>query len=306
MTTITSSLGTRAQDAELRDRLLRPWPRLTTSGIVGMVAIALFYVWGMVGTKASPVELAKGVPNMLDFFRRLTPPQWDLKPLALQTPTITVAPGFVIPELGLSGMSVMAPEILFAILETIQMALIGTTGAVILAFPFGLLAARNTSPHPWVYGATRFVLNANRAVPNLIFALIFVAAVGLGPFGGVMAIMIGAIGFMGKLYAEAIESVNPQQVLAVSATGASRIQTFIYGVIPQALPLVASYALLLFETNIRSATVLGIVGAGGVGFVLAKYMALFQYQKLLGALIAIIVTVTIIDRVSDALRRRIL
>ena len=186
------------------------------------------------------------------------------------------------------------------------MALIGTTIAVVVAFPFGLLAARNTSPHRWVYNGTRFLLNANRAIPDLIFALIFVAAVGLGPFGGVMALAVGAIGFMGKLYAEAIESVDPQPVMAVAATGANRIQTFIYGVVPQALPLVASYAILLFESNIRSATVLGIVGAGGVGFILAKYMALFQYQKLLGALIAIIITVTVIDRLSDVLRRRIL
>jgi phosphonate transport system permease protein len=130
--------------------------------------------------------------------------------------------------------------------------------------------------------------------------------VGLGPFGGVLALAFGEIGIMGKLYAEAIEAVDPKQIQAVTATGAGRVQTFVYGVVPQALPLVASYALLLFETNVRSATVLGIVGAGGVGFVLAKYMALFQYQKLLGAMIVIIVTVTVIDRASDALRRRII
>ena len=106
---------------------------------------------------------------------------------------------------------------------------------------------------------------------------------------------------MGKLYAEAIEAVDPQPVLAVSATGANRIQTFVYGVIPQAMPLIASYTLLHFETNIRSATVLGLVSTGGVGFVISKYMALFRCQKLMGALIAIIVAVTVIDRLSDAL-----
>lgn len=306
MATNTSTLPDRTRDAELRDRLLRPWPGIGGRTIAIAVAIILFYVWGMAGTKASPVELARGIPNMLDFFRRLAPPQWDLRATPLHTAPIALIPGYEIPAIGLGEAYIMAPEIIFAILETIQMALIGTTLAVFLAFPFGLLAARNTSPHPWVYTGTRLLLNANRAIPNLIFALVFVAAVGLGPFGGVMAIAVGAIGFMGKLYAEAIESVDPRQVMAVSATGANRLQTFVYGVIPQALPLVASYALLLFETNIRSATVLGIVGAGGVGFVLAKYMALFQYQKLLGALIAIIFTVTIIDRVSDAVRRRIL
>jgi phosphonate transport system permease protein len=293
-----------SRDAELRGRLLRRWPRITTANIITLLAIVLVYIWGVVGTKASPVELARGVPNMLDFLRRLAPPQWDMQPLVLGA-TLSISPGTAL-TLGWPSASVMLPEIVFAIFETIQMALVGTTAAVVLAFPFGLLAARNTSPHRWVYTGTRLLLNANRAVPDLIFALIFVAAVGLGPFGGVMALAVGAIGFMGKLYAEAIEAVDPQPVLAVSATGANRVQTFIYGVVPQAMPLVASYALLLFETNIRSATVLGIVGAGGVGFVLSKYMALFQYQKLLGALIAIILTVTIIDRLSDALRRRIL
>jgi phosphonate transport system permease protein len=195
--------------------------------------------------------------------------------------------------------------ILFAILETVQMALIGTTLAVVLALPFGLLAARNTSPHRLVYQGTRLLLNANRAVPDIIFALIFVAAVGLGPFSGVLALAVGAIGFMGKLYAEAIESIDPQQVQAIRATGANRLQTFVFGAVPQALPLVAAYSLLLFETNVRSATILGIVGAGGVGFVLSKYMALFQYQRLLGALILIILAVTLIDRASDALRQRI-
>lgn len=281
-------------DLELRERLIYPWPRVSTRGMLAIIAILLAYVWGMAGTQASPVELARGLPNMADFMVRLFPPQWDVRPHPL-----TIGPWTLVPALPM-------PEIVLAIIETIQMALIGTTAAVILSFPFGLLAARNTTPHPWVYSFTRFLLNANRAIPDLIFALVFVAAVGLGPFGGVMALTIGAIGFMGKLYAEAIESVDPQQVLAVSATGASRVQTFMLGVIPQALPLVASYSLLLFESNIRSATVLGIVGAGGVGFVLAKYMALFQYQRLLGALIAIIIAVTIIDRLSDMLRRRML
>ena len=126
-----------------------------------------------------------------------------------------------------------------------------------------------------MYGATRLILNANRAIPDIIFALIFVAAVGLGPFGGVLALAIGSIGFMAKVYAEAIEAIDPQQVLAIKATGASRVQTIVYSVAPQAMPMIASYSLLLFESNIRSATILGIVGAGGVGFELQKYMSLF-------------------------------
>jgi phosphonate transport system permease protein len=252
----------------------------------------------MHGTHADPVELVRGVPNILDFLRRLTPPQWEMRSIVVPAAGLAIG--------GDGGLTISLPEIVFAVVETIQMALIGTTAAVILAFPFGLLAARNTSPHRLVYQGTRFLLNGNRAVPTIIFALIFVAAVGLGPFGGVLALAVGEIGVVGKLYAEAIEAVDPKQVQAVAATGASRVQTFLYGVVPQALPVVASYTLLLFETNVRSATVLGIGGAGGMGFVLAKYMALFQYQRLLGAMIVIIVTVTVIDRASDALRRRII
>ena len=148
------------------------------------------------------------------------------------------------------------------------MAIIGTSaGDSVLRRRSRCWPSRNIAP-PAVYGVTRFLLNTNRAIPDIIFALVFVAAVGLGPFGGVLALAIGSIGFMAKVYAEAIEAIDPQQVLAVSATGASRAQTIVYAVAPQAMPMIASYSLLLFETNVRSATILGIVGAGGVGFVL--------------------------------------
>jgi len=198
------------------------------------------------------------------------------------------------------------PSILGAIVETVQMAIIGTVGAVILAIPFGLLAARNVSPAPIVYQITRLLLNANRAIPEIVYALILVAAVGLGPFAGVVALVIGSIGGMGKLYAESIEAIDPAQVAAVRATGAGPLQVFNYGVIPQAFPLMASYSLLLFEGNIRAATILGIVGAGGVGLIIQKYLALFQYQRLMGAVLVIIIVVTIIDRLSDAVRKRII
>lgn len=273
----------------LRERLLSPWPRITWQVVVVLIAVILFYQWGLVGTQADAGRLAEGIPNIIDFFTRLFPPRLELE-------------AWTVPVLNLS---VLAPTVLFAIIETVQMAIIGTTAAVFLSVPFGLLAARNTTPHPWLYQATRMLLNVNRAVPDIIFALIFVAAVGLGPFGGVMALAIGSIGFMGKLYAESIEAIDPQQVLAVRATGASPLQTFFFSVIPQALPLIASYSLLLFESNVRSATILGLVGAGGVGFVISKYISLFQYRDLMGALILIIVMVTAVDRFSAFLRNRL-
>ena len=272
-----------------REALLRPWPRVRTRTVVTILGAVAVYAWGLAGTDVRPGDLVAGLPSVADFVSRLTPPVWTMVDVTIPALGVTFA----------------TPEVLLAIIETIQMAIVGTSVAVVAALPLGLLAARNTSPHRAVYQATRFALNTIRSIPDLIIALMFVAAVGLGPFGGVLALSVAALGSMGKLYAEAIEAIDPQQVLAIKATGATRLQTFAYGVAPQALPLVASYALLLFETNVRSATVLGIVGAGGVGFLLANYMALFQYRQLLGALILIVIAVTCLDRLSDAIRRRL-
>ncbi len=276
-----------------RERLLDPKPHIGLTGLLGILAIVGVYVWGAAGTGASFGELIAGLPNIWNFLVRLMPPQW-----------VTDDVGIGIGSWSL--VTVTIPEVLPYLIETIQMAIIGTSLAVILSIPFGLLAARNTSPHPLVYQGVRFLLNVNRAIPDIIVALVFVAAVGLGPFSGVLALAISSIGTMAKLYAEAIEAIDPQQVQAVNATGANRSQTFIFGVIPQAMPVVASYSLLLFEGNVRSASILGIVGAGGIGLILNKYMALFKYQELMGALVLLIVAVTILDRISDAIRRRLI
>jgi len=132
-----------------------------------------------------------------------------------------------------------------------------------------------------------------------------VAAVGLGPFGGVLAIAIGSIGSLGKIYAENIEAIDPQQVMAVRATGAGPLTTFLYGVLPQVLPVMTSYSIYYFEVSVRAATILGVVGAGGIGFIIQQYMALFQYDLLFGALIFMAIAITLLDRLSDLLRRRI-
>jgi phosphonate transport system permease protein len=280
-----------------REELLNPYPRIGPRSILTAAIIAVMYVWGFQGARVSLAELIQGIPNIINFVLRLFPPQYTLIELKVGLPDLVVT------WLGAEAV-LFVPEIVSAIIETVQMAIVGTTFAVFLSLPFGLLAARNLSPHPLVYQATRMIMNIIRAIPELIFALIFVAAVGLGPFGGVLALAVGSIGFLGKLYAESIEAIDPQQVLALRATGAERLHVFRYGVIPQALPLMASYSLYLFESNVRHATILGMVGAGGVGFVIAKYMALFQYRKLMGAIILIVLTVTVLDRISDRLRKR--
>jgi len=282
-----------------RDELLNPWPKIGVREIVTGVVVALVLLWSLEGTNANLGTLADGVPNIVDFMTRLFPPKFDVQPLSLAVPT---------PLQGLLGeqLALRLPRVVPYMVETLQMAVVGTLLGVVLAIPFGLLAARNVAPYPWVYTTTRMLLNINRAIPDIIFALIFVAAVGLGPFGGVLALGVGAIGTLAKLYAEAIEAIDPQQALAIHATGAGRLQTFRYGVLPQALPLMASYTLLLFEGNVRSATILGLVGAGGVGFILSKYISLFQYRELMGALIFIIVMVTLIDWASGWLRKKLI
>lgn len=273
-----------------RQQLLNPWPRLNWKMLLTLALLVAMYVWGLQGTQADPAELVAGIPNIIGFIVRLFPPEFAIisKPLPFDL-------GFGLP----------LPEILFAIIETVQMAIIGTTLAIFLSIPFGLLAARNTSPHPRLYQTTRMLMNMIRAVPEIIFALIFVSAVGLGPFSGVLALGVGAIGALGKLYAESIEAIDPQKVLALRATGANRLQVFRYSVVPQALPMMASYSLYVFEHNVRSATILGLVGAGGVGFVITKYIALFQFHRLMGALILIVLMVTLVDRISDQLRKKI-
>jgi phosphonate transport system permease protein len=276
-----------------RRKLLDPRPGITLRGVAITALIVALYGWGVVGTNASPGELAEGIPNIWNFLVRLFPAQWVMT---------DVSPGIG----SWTWATFPVPEVLPALIETIQMAIIGTSLAIVMSIPLSLLAARNVSPHRYVYQAMRLLLNINRAVPDIIIALVFVAAVGLGPFSGVLALAIGSVGTTAKLYAEAIEAIDPAQVQAVNATGASRVQTFSFGVIPQALPLAASYSLLLFEGNVRSASILGIVGAGGVGLILNKYMALFKYQELMGALALIIIAVTILDRFSDAIRRRII
>lgn len=274
-----------------RERLLRPIPvpRLSSVGIITLLVALL--VWGMTSTGANFPALVEGLPNIWDFITRLLPFQFVMVNWAVPVPGVDSV--------------VRVPEPIPALVETIQMAIVGTVGAVLLSLPFGLLAARNITPHPIVYILTRFSLNVNRAVPDIIFALIFVAAVGLGPFAGILALTIGSIGTAAKMYAESIEAIDPAQVQAVRATGANGLQVFSFAVLPQALPLIASYSLLMFEGNVRSASILGIVGAGGIGLILNKYMALFKYQELMGALLMIVVLVTIIDRISDSIRRRI-
>jgi len=188
---------------------------------------------------------------------------------------------------------------------TVQIALWGTVLAVILAIPFGLACARNVSP-VWLQQPMRLLMNLLRSIPDLVIGTLFIVAVGLGPFAGVMALTLNTGGVLAKLFSEAVESIDKGPVEGVRATGASRLQEIVWGVIPQVAPLWTSYALYRFESNSRSATVLGLIGAGGIGQLLFDSLNAFAYHQLSAIVIVIVVAVSLIDLLSQAMRSRLL
>lgn len=189
-------------------------------------------------------------------------------------------------------------------LITVQIALWGTVVAVIAAIPFGLLASRNIAP-VWIMQPVRRLMDAFRAINELVVAAIFVAAVGLGPFAGVMALALHTTGVLAKLFSEAVEAIDDGPVEGVRATGAGPMNEVVWGVIPQVIPLWASYALYRFESNTRAATILGLIGAGGIGQVLIQNIRSFEYGKTATILLIIIAAVTAVDLISQMLRRRL-
>jgi phosphonate transport system permease protein len=238
---------------------------------VGLVVLA----WVVWDTGADPVRLARGMPWMLDFFRRMLPP--DLAVL---------------------------PSALLGAVRTVEIALLGTAVAAVLALPLGFLSARNVAA-PAVFYPARAVLNFFRSVDTLVYALVFVAAVGLGAFPGVLAVVAYTTTSLAKLYSEAIEGIDPGPVDAITTTGATQLQILRFGVLPQVLPLFLSYVLYRLETNIRAATVLGFVGAGGIGFYLQTYLRMIDYSAASTVLLVTVAMVMVVDWASSRVRARL-
>lgn len=240
-----------------------------------MFVLLVVLAWAAWDTGADPMRLVRGLPFIVDIVRRMLPPD----------------------------LSVLAPAIKGAVV-TIEIALLGTVAAALLALPLGFLSARNVAAPPVFYPA-RIVLNFFRSVDTLVYALIFVAAVGLGPFPGVLAVIAYTTTSLAKLYSEAIEGIEPGPMDAITATGATRLQVVRFGVLPQVLPLFLSYILYRLETNIRAATVLGFVGAGGIGFYLQTYLRMIDYSAASTALLVTIVMVMVVDAISSRVRARL-
>ncbi|MEM7207659.1 MAG: phosphonate ABC transporter, permease protein PhnE [Pseudomonadota bacterium] len=189
-------------------------------------------------------------------------------------------------------------------LVTIQIAVWGTVLAVVFGIPFAILSASNVAPQ-WVVQPIRRLMDSARAINEIVFALFFVVAVGLGPFAGVMALFIHNTGIVAKLFSEAVEAIDPRPVEGIRATGAGRLHEVIFGIVPQVIPLWSSFALYRFETNVRAATVLGIVGAGGIGHYLFENIRSFLYAETAAIVLIIVVSVTIIDLISAQLRKKL-
>lgn len=192
-----------------------------------------------------------------------------------------------------------------ALWETMEIAYLGTLAGFILSLPLALLAARNLMP-PLVATPVRMVLSGIRVLPNLLWALLFVIVLGLGPLAGVLAITLYSVGYLGKLQYEAFEGL-PRDVLdAARANGATRVQVARWIVIPEAGNALLSQALFMFEYNVRSSTILGLVGAGGIGFLINRYLSVGQFDRVFALLIAIFFVVIVIDALSHQIRKRFL
>jgi phosphonate transport system permease protein len=236
-------------------------------------AFFLVLIWSWNGADMRPLELLKDSGNMGTFASEFFPPDFHDWRIYLQEMIVTV-----------------------------HIAVWGTVLSIVCAVPFGLMSAENIVPS-WVYQPVRRLMDACRAINEMVFAMLFIVAVGLGPFAGVLALWVHTTGVLAKLFAEAVEAIDPRPVEGVRATGANALEEILYGVIPQVLPLWISYSLYRFESNVRSASVLGIVGAGGIGVILHEVIRGFEYAQTAAVLLIIIVSVTLIDLISARIRQ---
>ncbi len=238
------------------------------------VALALL-AWSWQGADMRPLDLVRDSGNMAEYASSFFPPDFHDWRIYLSETLITL-----------------------------HIAMWGTALAVAFAIPFGLLSSANIVPW-WIYQPVRRLMDATRAINEMVFAMLFVVAVGLGPFAGVLALFVHTTGILAKLFSEAVEAIDPQPVEGIRATGANALEEIVYGVLPQVLPLWISYSLYRFESNVRAAAVVGMVGAGGIGVVLWDIIRGFQYAQTCAVMLIIIVTVTMIDVISAQIRKRL-
>jgi len=234
--------------------------------IVALIIVASYNV------DANPIEFVEGIPNLAIIIEEM----------------LVVEPKYI-------------PTALWAMFETIQMAFIGTAVGVVIALPLSMLAARNLNSK-FVYAPIRALLAAIRTFPSILWAILFVIMVGLGPFAGVLAIIMYTVGFVAKLQYESIETIDSDPMDAVSSIGVSKWQLIRYVVIPESAPHLLSQILYMFDYNVRQTSILGLVGAGGIGFYIINYIKFFEYGKAAIFMLIVLITVLAIDWVSVKIR----
>ncbi|NJK97550.1 MAG: phosphonate ABC transporter, permease protein PhnE [Bacteroidales bacterium] len=242
--------------------------------VVLILSVVFYLASGVVGFNLK--DLVQGFPKGLEVVSFMFPPDWSA-----------------------------FGDMLTPALQTLVMAFLGTILGSVISLFFGLAAAANIAPK-WIRNTSRFLIATERALPETIIILILVAGLGLGPFPGIMALALGCVGMLGKLFADAIEEIDDKVLESITSTGASRFQVIRYGVLPQIFPALIANTIFRFEINIRLSVILGAVGAGGIGFELYHSIGLLEYQRALVALICILTLVFGTERLSIYLRKRIL
>jgi phosphonate transport system permease protein len=242
----------------------------------GLLILGLF-IHGIYIAQFTPERVLRGLGNVGGFLAQAIPP--DLS---------------------------RAPNFFWAILITFEMALVGTVLGVLLSLPVALLAANNTSPNKAVRNVTRSTVAAVRSIPDLVWALIFVVAIGLGPAAGILTIAVDTLGFCGRFFSERIEELEPGPMEALTSTGSSQAGIVLGAVFPCAFPSFVATGLYALEKSIRSAVVLGLVGAGGIGVELSTSMRVFRYDQALTIIIMIWLVVTVTEQISSLIRRQVI
>ena len=265
-----------AQARLLFEHRLRGNPRGRLKLAAILCGVLLFYIvcWRL--AQVDPVKLFYGLPKLGHWLAQAWPPN--------------------LAELPLFGLRIA---------ETVAMAAIGTTIATLLAIPMAVLASRNITPFPRLYYPARWFLNALRGIDSFVFALLFVAAVGLGPFAGVLGIALHTWGSAAKFFADHIENAQLGPLEAVRTTGAGRGTAIVFALLPDILPVLLSTTLFWWEFNVRASTVLGVVGAGGIGLELKNSMDLLDFPRLFTIIALILIVVTMLDQLSGWLRKRL-
>lgn len=257
--------------------LSRPQPPSRLKHLFTIVFIFLL-LWGSaMQAEVTMGEFIRGLPNMLDLLEEMFPPRWDY-----------------------------FDNIVPAMLETIRMAIVGTTLGAMIAVPISLLCARNIVHSKWLSGPMRFILNLIRTIPDLLLASLFVAVFGLGALPGTLALAVFSAGLIAKLTYESMETIDRGPLEAMTAVGANKVQWIAYGVAPQVLAPYTSYVLYTFEINVRAAAILGLVGAGGIGHYFEVTLGFLEYDKTNTIILFTLAVVLLIDTISHKLRERLL